>query len=446
MKVRSWVLVAVLGCGCDQAVRADAPLPRYHYMPGEVLDYESESVRQEGLVLRVRNENDETWVVAQSPDGGWVLLTRSEVKDHYEGKVPGLPPSYSRFFWTRATVFPDGQLANIETTSDKWTKDPTGRTLPANTAEMKSGWETKDDVADVRNNLVSAPDPGQVIIHSVIAEPLDSFYQQTNSADTTFDRARGLRVREVTHSAEKAYGTEETGTTTLKTVSDVLPERLKQLDGEFTAYAATEKSTAGLIGANLTPEEIDAGIVAKTAAYEKIRATTPDFADLVNGELSGLQAGLKFERENAQNRQNLLHAPASDWKTTDLKGAPRALADYRGQVVVLDFWYRGCGWCMLAMPQVIDAAAHFAGRPVTFLGMSTDESESKDADFVVHKMKIPYPTLHAKDIAAGYKIHEFPTLLVLDPNGAVKFIEVGYDEHLRDKVVADVTSLLKEAR
>jgi len=96
------------------------------------------------------------------------------------------------------------------------------------------------------------------------------------------------------------------------------------------------------------------------------------------------------------------------------------------------------------MPQVIDAASHFAGRPVTFLAMTTDEPHSKDADFVVDKMKIPYPALYAKDIAASYKINGFPTLLVLDQKGVVRFIHTGYAKDLREQIEANVESLLKE--
>jgi thiol-disulfide isomerase/thioredoxin len=139
-------------------------------------------------------------------------------------------------------------------------------------------------------------------------------------------------------------------------------------------------------------------------------------------------------------------APALDWKTTDLKGASHALADYRGKVVVLDFWNRGCGWCMLAMPQVKEAAAHFAGRPVAFLAMSTDAADSRDADFVVEKMAIPYPTLHADEVAKAYNVNSFPTLLVLDQKGVVRTIHSGYTKDLREKLEASVDALLKQEK
>jgi peroxiredoxin len=56
----------------------------------------------------------------------------------------------------------------------------------------------------------------------------------------------------------------------------------------------------------------------------------------------------------------------------DVDGKPFRLGDYRGKVVVLDFWYRGCGWCIKAMPQLNALAGQFEGRPVALLGMNTD--------------------------------------------------------------------------
>ena len=43
-------------------------------------------------------------------------------------------------------------------------------------------------------------------------------------------------------------------------------------------------------------------------------------------------------------------APA--FSLEDQQGKTVKLADFKGKVIVLDFWYRGCGWCIMAMPQI----------------------------------------------------------------------------------------------
>ena len=449
MKAPISMLAFLLGIACVEMMRADLPLPhfdptpRVHYTPREVLQYEGQSVfkYQNGQFIYTKKEK--IWVVSQNPDGTWITLVRGEMIDHRdEGGFH--EPDTTRIGWMRATVFPDGHTTGTEATDERMAMQDVGRWLPDTTAEMRSGWESKSGDQDTHFTLVPGGGPGKIVIHAVTSEPDDAIYSVTNSFDRTFDLVRGLRVKDVEHNTQ-GYGFvgEGSGTTTLVSTGTETPERIKQLDEEFTAYMTARKSTGDWITPESTPDQIDVAAVAIAAALKKAREDAPDFADVIDKELAGLKQSVDYEKKDAQARFDLLHAPAAAWSTTDLKGAPHALADYRGQVVVLDFWYRGCGWCMLAMPQVIDAAAHFAGRPVTFLAMTTDEPHSKDADFVVDKMKIPYATLYAKDIAAGYKINGFPTLLVLDQKGVVRFIHTGYAKDLRDQIEANVESLLK---
>src|SRR5207244_6277776 len=103
----------------------------------------------------------------------------------------------------------------------------------------------------------------------------------------------------------------------------------------------------------------------------------------------------KYLVEGAERRAKFLGQPAAEFETTDIDGKKVKLADLRGQVVVLDFWYRGCGWCIKAMPQMNQLAGDFAGKPVAILGMNTDRDEA-DAKFVIEKMALKYPTLKAE--------------------------------------------------
>src|SRR5262249_3912049 len=140
---------------------------------------------------------------------------------------------------------------------------------------------------------------------------------------------------------------------------------------------------------------------------------------------------------------DVIGKPSADWETTDLDGKPHALKDYRGKVVVMDFWYRGCGWCIRAMPQVNQLATDFRDEPVAILGMNTDEEE-QDARLVVDKMQLTYPVLKAGGLPKKYQITGFPTLVIIDQQGNVHEVEVGYSPTLRDDVAKIIKSLLKQ--
>jgi thiol-disulfide isomerase/thioredoxin len=145
----------------------------------------------------------------------------------------------------------------------------------------------------------------------------------------------------------------------------------------------------------------------------------------------------------ATDRAAVLNKPAPKWDLVDLNGAPHSLSDYLGKVVVLDFWFRGCGWCIKAMPQVKQLAADFANRSVAILGMNTD-TDPADAKFVVQELGLNYPVLRAPAEPADYHVRVFPTLIIVDRHGVIRERKVGYDPKLHDDVSAIIERLLAE--
>ena len=109
---------------------------------------------------------------------------------------------------------------------------------------------------------------------------------------------------------------------------------------------------------------------------------------------------------------------------------------------MLDFWYRGCGWCIRAMPQMKEIAAHFKDQPVTVFGMNTD-SDQADAQLVIDKLKLNYPNLKAEGIPSKYSVQGFPTLLIIDQKGILRDIHTGYSPTLKEEVVKSIEGLLK---
>jgi thiol-disulfide isomerase/thioredoxin len=140
----------------------------------------------------------------------------------------------------------------------------------------------------------------------------------------------------------------------------------------------------------------------------------------------------------------VLNKQAAEWSTTDIDGGKHALADYHGKVVVLDFWYRGCGWCIKAMPQIKEVVDHFHNQPVAVLGMNTDRDE-KDARFVVEAVRLNYPTLKGVGLPEKYGVQGFPTLVVIDGKGIVRKRHVGYSPTLRQELIETINGLLKAA-
>jgi peroxiredoxin len=150
---------------------------------------------------------------------------------------------------------------------------------------------------------------------------------------------------------------------------------------------------------------------------------------------------ISYYADSAKRRAEVLGKPAYAWDLKDLEGKTHTLADYRGKVVVLDFWYRGCGWCIKAMPQLNALVGQFEGRPVAVLGMNTDQVK-EDAQFVIDAMGLKYETLRADGIPEKYGVQGFPTLIIIDPEGVVRDVHVGYSATLQDEVARTIEGLL----
>jgi len=164
---------------------------------------------------------------------------------------------------------------------------------------------------------------------------------------------------------------------------------------------------------------------------------------MIDKKLKMHQRNSKFSLQAAKGYAKLLDQPSSDWTTEDFDGQPYTAADYRGKIVVLDFWYRSCPSCMQAIPHIKQLAEEFAGQQVVILGVNNDRDD-EDARYVIDTLKITYPTLKSahqgQRIDAAYNITEWPTLIVIDGKGIIRHVQVGDSPHL----VGDLSKKIRE--
>ncbi len=142
----------------------------------------------------------------------------------------------------------------------------------------------------------------------------------------------------------------------------------------------------------------------------------------------------------------LLDKPAPAWTTTTPDGKNISLADYKGKVVMLDFWATWCGPCMQAIPAVQRLSEEFKDQPVAIIGVNRDKpgDESKVQRTIERKQLTFHQAMDAKgDIAKTYKISAIPALIIIDKDGVVRAVHVGYGPG-EEKVLAEqINALLK---
>ncbi len=439
-----WVAAPAFGAG-----EADS-VPRYRLKVGQELTYRQTSEFKYGKgasagTLGSRAAWD-VWVVRQNADGSWRLVLRSSHSD-WQGKEPrGAKPSLSL---TYCDLFPDGRLVTHDTAVHAPEPAALFPRLPKDAAEAGKGWEDRRprDNVHCRFTTVGADrqQPDLLIFDEVRDSPLDPIYLSSSRTRFWFDRQRGL-VHHATGNNSQGYGFEGKGTSylELRGVKQKDAAWVKQLAEESDRYfAAHQKYNDLLTKAAKDSKDMEALLKKADAVLAAMRsgATLPLLKEQVDEVEKTHKQMAEYLAGEAKRRAEVVGKPAPAWELKDLDGKTHKLADYKGKVVVLDFWYRGCGWCMKAMPQVNQLAADFQGQPVAVLAMCTDRDE-KDARLVADKMKLTYPVLRAQGVPEKYQVQGFPTLIVIDPEGAVRVFHVGYSPTLHDDVAKVIRGLL----
>ena len=110
----------------------------------------------------------------------------------------------------------------------------------------------------------------------------------------------------------------------------------------------------------------------------------------------------------------------------DLSGARHRLADYRGRVVLVNFWATWCEPCRDEMPAIEKLKERFAGRPFAVLAVNVDEPEARVRKFL-SSMPLSFTVLldHERKLARSWNVRILPASYVLAPDGTVRFSAQG---------------------
>jgi thiol-disulfide isomerase/thioredoxin len=110
------------------------------------------------------------------------------------------------------------------------------------------------------------------------------------------------------------------------------------------------------------------------------------------------------------------------------------LADFRGKIVLIDFWATWCPPCMRALPQLERLYSKYKDKNVVFIGINREPHQRRKALAAVKSLGLSFPqaTDRRTGTPAGYGekvgVQSLPTAMLLDPEGQITKIHIGYTD------------------
>jgi peroxiredoxin len=113
-------------------------------------------------------------------------------------------------------------------------------------------------------------------------------------------------------------------------------------------------------------------------------------------------------------------AAAPDFTLTDSNGKAIRLADYRGKVVLLDFWATWCTGCKVEIPWYMEFQKKYQRRGLSSIGVAMDEEGWDKVTPYLRQKPITYPIVVGDaDLAKTYNVTSLPVTLLIDRHGRV---------------------------
>lgn len=151
---------------------------------------------------------------------------------------------------------------------------------------------------------------------------------------------------------------------------------------------------------------------------------------------SGVQSSNSYSLIAADSRK-----PAPDLSLVDIDGKPLTLAQYRGKVVLLDFWAVDCGGCVQEIPWYVEFDKKYHERGLQPVGIDMYGESPAYIRAYMQKTQMQYPVAVGND-AMGERFHaqELPMTILIDRQGRIAVSHVGIVDQAAFE--ADIQKLL----
>jgi thiol-disulfide isomerase/thioredoxin len=138
-------------------------------------------------------------------------------------------------------------------------------------------------------------------------------------------------------------------------------------------------------------------------------------------------------------------SPAPQFTLAARGGRDVSLAQYHGQVVMINFWASWCGPCRQEMPLLESIYKKYKGAGFTLLGVNV-EPDSKAADEWLKQTPVSFPILYDRDskVSKLYDVAGMPSTAIIDRSGKLRMLHRGYKPGDENEYLDSIRALIRE--
>jgi peroxiredoxin len=142
---------------------------------------------------------------------------------------------------------------------------------------------------------------------------------------------------------------------------------------------------------------------------------------------------------------DLAGLPAPDFALKSSTGENLRLSEYRGDVVMINFWATWCGPCRQEMPLLDQLYTRYERVGFSLLGVNIDDDSSRAMD-MMKELGVSFPVLFdaRKEVSQLYNVDAMPVTVLVDREGTVRHVHKGYKPGYEEMYLDQIRSLLRE--
>ena len=137
--------------------------------------------------------------------------------------------------------------------------------------------------------------------------------------------------------------------------------------------------------------------------------------------------------------------PAPDFALKSSTGENMRFSEYRGDVVMINFWATWCGPCRQEMPLLDELYARYQRVGFNLLGVNIDDDSRRAMD-MIEDLGVNFPVLFdaRKEVSKLYDVEAMPVTVIVDREGTVRYVHHGYKPGYEEMYLDQIRSLLRE--